>query len=322
MNIQNNLANAAGSVSNYASSTMNSLRNTVNDFSGSVSSATASAASPFISSQSSANAFFSSNSVVAKFVFLITVLIVFMVLVNLGISMVGYLMAKSGSPYLVKGMISGSQSIVISQNPQDQSAELILRSSDQPTGLEYTWSVWLLIDPSNYKATTSTAAKHIFNKGTSTYGSDGFSTVSNGPGVYLTNFYDSTASPSNPETATITVKLDTVDGSTSNAIVKNIPFSKWFHMAIRAQNNAVDVYINGTIYTRVNLTAVLMQNYYNVNVCQNAGFSGKLSNLRYFNRALSAYDVNSIVGVGPSLVAASDAADARASAYYLADAWF
>lgn len=321
MNIQNNLSNAAGSVSNYASSTMNSLRNTVNDFSGSISSATASAASPFISSQSSANAFFSSNSVVAKFVFLITVLIIFMVLVNLGISMVGYLMATSGSPYLVKGMISGSQGIVISQNPRDQSSNLILRSSDQPSGLEFTWSVWLLIDPSNYISATANIAKHIFNKGTSTYDtSTGFSTVSNGPGVYLTNFI-STSSVKN-STATITIKLDMVDGSTVDAVVSNVPFSKWFHMAIRAQNNAVDVYINGTIFTRVNLEVVLMQNYYNVNICQNGGFSGKLSNLRYFNHALSAYDINSVVSVGPSLVAASDMADARASAYYLSDSWF
>jgi hypothetical protein len=319
MNIQNNLANAAGTVSNYASSTMNSLRDTVSNVSGTISSATSSMATPFTQSQSSANGFFSANSVVAKFVFLITVLIVFTVLVNLGVSAVGYLMSKSASPYLVKGMISGTQGIVVSQNPQDQSSELILRSSDQPTGLEFTWSIWLLIDPSNYKNSTLNVAKHIFNKGTPNYNADGFAAVSNGPGLYLTDFFVNNTVQT---TGTITVKIDTVDGDTKTETVPNIPFSKWFHITIRAQNNAVDIYVNGTISKRINMTAVIMQNYYNVNVCQNNGFLGKLSNLRYFNRALSAYDINSIVSVGPSLVAASDTADARASAYYLADSWF
>jgi hypothetical protein len=269
--------------------------------------------------------FFDSNSIVAKFTFLITVLIVFAVAINFGTSIVGYFSGPSANPYIVKGMISGSQTMMVSQNPRDSDSVTVLRSSDQPTGLEFTWSVWLLVEETNFtSADTTTKKLHVFNKGNSTYDSStGVATVSNGPGMYLSRTMGGLASGvTSGHTANLECIVDLVDGTTDNSIVATIPLGKWFHVAMRAQNNVIDVYVNGTIANRSSLAYVPLQNYYNIYVCQNGGFNGKLSNLRYFSRALSAYDINSVVSVGPSLVAAKNPADARASAYYMSDSWF
>jgi hypothetical protein len=66
------------------------------------------------------------------------------------------------------------------------------------------------------------------------------------------------------------------------------------------------MYVNGTITSRTKFTAVPKQNYNDVQICQNGGFEGNLSNLRYFSHALSAFEINNIVKGGPSLMAANN----------------
>jgi hypothetical protein len=313
----NSVSSGVSGASEFVTSQMDSAREGLASMTSAASGAMNAATSPELTAP---GGFFDSNSVVAKFTFLITVLIVFAVAINFGTSLVGYISAPSANPYIVKGMISGSQTVTVSQNPRDSDSVSVLRSSDQPTGLEFTWSVWLLVEETNFTASTMDKKLHVFNKGNSTYDSTtGKATVSNGPGMYISRAVTTAATS---HTANLECIVDLVDGSTDTSIVAKIPLGKWFHVAMRAQNNVIDVYINGTIAHRASLAYVPLQNYYNIYVCQNGGFNGKLSNLRYFSRALSAYDINSVVSVGPSLVAAKNPADARASAYYMSDSWF
>ena len=60
----------------------------------------------------------------------------------------------------------------------------------------------------------------------------------------------------------------------------------------------MDVYVNGEIVKRVSFEHVPKQNYGNVNVCHNKGFSGNLSDLRYFSRALNVFRITNIVNKG------------------------
>ena len=53
----------------------------------------------------------------------------------------------------------------------------------------------------------------------------------------------------------------------------------------------LDIYINGTVSGRYNLSDVPFQNFYDVHVCQNNGFTGKLSNLRYYDSALNIFQI-------------------------------
>jgi len=260
--------------------------------------------------------FLQSNTMIAKFAFLILIVIAFMFLMNLGIMIIGYFTSSSSNPYLVKGMISGNTSMVVSQDPKQNNSAIIQRSNNQNSGLEFTWSTWLYI---NDLGNTAGKYQHIFNKGDNIFNSTtNLSTVNNAPGVYL-----------GPTNNNLHIIMDTVSPNDTNTIIdiSNIPLRKWFHTAIRMQNKILDVYINGVIAKRLLLNNVPKQNYNDVNICQNGGFSGNLSNLRYFSYALNVFDINNIVNSGPNLkvlkVAGSASAGSTMPNYtYLSDQWY
>jgi len=255
--------------------------------------------------------FLSSNTLVAKFSFIILVLIGFMILVNLGIKIVGYFMKPKGSPYLISGTMNAANEVIIYQDPKNVDSIPILRSNNQNMGIEFTWCLWVYINDTAETPKYST----IFNKGNATYGDDGMATVNNGPGLYLDNTGNNLA-----------VVMNTVAASnpSETIIVKDVPLRKWFHCAIRIENTALDVYINGSIVSRSILQDVPKQNYQNVNVCKNGGFNGNIADLQYFDKALSIFQLNNIVSWGRNTSAANAAgsADATGFPYYLSNLWY
>lgn len=330
MNIQNNLNSAkdtlsqgftgvAESVSNASKSVTQSL----NDF----------------SSNALVNAnegFLQSNGIIAKFVFLIMVVILFVLLFRLGIYLISYFIAPTSSPYLVYGMIPGNQALVVSQINNGSNYTPILRSDNQPTGLEFTWSVWLQIntlDPTNKKY------QPVFVKGDANYNNINISTTNNAPGVYIApiNQIDSREGGNGPVDRAsnyfgqLHILMDTIvaPGSDKNATtqvidVSNVPLNKWFNLIIRAENKYVDVYINGTIFKRINLTYPLKQNFNDVHICEKGGFGGNLSNLRYFNKSLDIGEINSIVSAGPrTQISGLLSGNGAMSNYsYLSSSWY
>lgn len=265
-------------VSNSITNVQESINNTLNEFSSK-------------SVVGASQEFLTSNSIIAKFVFIILVLIVFMFMVNLGITLMGYFMQPSLNPYLVNGMINGNNGIIISQDPKNVNSITVTRSNNQNTGIEFTWSTWLLITKSN----TSSNHQHIFNKGdANNTGSNGIFVI-NGPGLYL-----KPVSAEDKNENVLHIIMDQVDSTQQTMDISGVPMNKWFHLALRMENKVLDAYINGTVYSRKLLTAVPKQNYYDVNIGQNGGFSGNISNLRYFNYALQAYQIATLVATGPN----------------------
>jgi hypothetical protein len=266
--------------------------------------------------------FIFSNTIIAKFAFLILVIIVFMFLMSLGISLILYFSGSSSNPYLIKGIINGNSPKVISQNPKNSKSVMINRSNNQSTGIEFTWSVWLYVDQVGIDANKY---QHIFNKGNNNYSgaavgpdgpianSTGIANVNNGPGLYLV-----------PGTNRLYIKMDTVElTDTANyIIIDNIPLKNWFHVAIRLENTMLDIYVNGTITGRLNLQKVPRQNYHHVLVCQNGGFSGNLSDLRYFESALNVFEITSIVSKGPTMKAYEPIDEKNKNFFYLSNTWY
>ena len=265
-----------------------------------------------------ASEFVNSNSIVSKFVFIILVLIAFMFVVNLGIKFLGYMTSPPSNPYLIYGMIPGNLPQHISQDPKSANSAVVMRSNNENTGLEFTWSVWLLVTGS----TATPQYSHVFNKGNNTYDKvTGIATVNNGPGMYIDN------------TANGNLNLHIVMDN-NNAIgnaysptaidISGVPLNKWFNVVVRMENIMVDTYINGTIANRTKMTSVPNQNYYDVFICQNGGFVGNLSNLRYYQHALSVFDINNIVIAGPNTTLSSIISNATSSAYpyYFANMWY
>ena len=223
---------------------------------------------------------------VVRFLFILIVFIACIIVIQVFIKL-GPLFFSTNSPYLIKGMLPGNSHVVISQDPTVQGAIPLTRSDNQ-TGIEFSWSVWLNITDVN---STSSLYKHIFHKGEQNLDVDtGINTPNNAPGLYMS-----------PKTNELVVLMNTFTVINEEIKIPNIPMNKWVHVVIRVINNALDVYINGALAKRHILTSVPKQNYGNVYVASNGGFSGNLSDLRYFNYALHPGDIVYITNKGPNL---------------------
>lgn len=259
--------------------------------------------------------FLYSNTIIAKFAFIILVLIVFLFLMNLGISMISYFTRPSDTPYLINGMIDGTNSMIIPQDPKNTESKPIYRSNNESEGLEFTWSSWIYIDDLNKD---NKQYQHIFSKGDGGFDKDtNLANVNNAPGMYIS-----------PMTNKLHIIMDSVktpdmaSGNNPNVInIDNVPLKKWVHVAIRAMNTKIDVYVNGIIASRLEMLDTPKQNYGDIYVGQNGGFFGKLSALRYYNRALNIFEINQIVSSGPKLTVVNDMG-AQKGFKYLSNYWY
>ena len=314
-------ADSVSSVSNNIYGPINSLKesvsNTVSEFS-----------SENVGTASSE--FLESNSLIARFSFVLIVVIVFIILLRLGIYLVGYFSEPNGNPYIVEGLLPGSNPVHIIQDPQITDSVTILRSNNQKTGIEFTWGVWLNITDIKLDSYINTNGvskyyyQHIFNKGDkgidnngNSFGGAGISKVNNGPGMYIQTSSD----------PTLYVVMDMVSSQQQTIKITNIPLKKWFHVILRMQNNVMDVYINGVVTQRVAFSSVPKQNYQDVYVCQNngvsTGFSGNLSDLRYYDRALNIFEITGMVSKGPNLSTSKhNSASVSNGSTYLSSMWY
>ena len=303
------VANTVDNVSNTASSVASSVSENVNSASNYVKDSISSFGdSDLVGSSTS---FLQSNTLIAKFAFLILVLIGFMILLNLGVKIIAYFTKPSGDPKLINGTMNAANEVVITQDPKNSQSIPILRSNNQNKGLEFSWSLWMYINDTSKTPKFS----HVFNKGNATFDNDGIATVNNGPGLYIEN-----------ENNNLVVVMNTVDvnNPVEVLVVKDIPLRKWFHCVIRIENTDLDVYINGTIVARAQMQDVPKQNYENVNICKNGGFNGNIADLQYFDKAISIFQINNIVAWGRNTNTANENAsgDATGFPYYLSNLWY
>ena len=71
------------------------------------------------------------------------------------------------------------------------------------------------------------------------------------------------------------------------------------------------------------MTEVVKQNYDDVHVSLNGGFSGYLSNLTYYNRSISVTEIQDIISIGPNLKPVSKANDLNnPEPRYLSNRWY
>ena len=105
-------------------------------------------------------------------------------------------------------------------------------------------------------------------------------------------------------------------------IIENIPTKKWKFIVIRLKGKTLDVYINGKIARRHILQYPAKQNYGDIFVTQENGFTGALSNLRYFDHALDVQTINDMSDEGPNLTVYSDDELKNTSPPYFSVKWY
>ena len=260
------------------------------------------------------NEFLESNSIVAKFGFLILVLIIFVVLLRIGTVLISYAYTPSSSPILIDGMIDAKQQVKITQDPSLKGSKPILRSQNENNGLVFTWSVWINIEDLQYK---KGEYKHIFHKGNTNFNMTelpyGMNYPNNAPGLYIA-----------PSTNDLIVVMNTFDNIIDEVVINDIPLNKWLSVIIRVdEQQRLDVYINGRLIKRHIMESVSRQNYDDVYVSMNGGFSGHTSNLRYFNKALGPSEMQDIVSKGPSLHLVHNSNNtSKTDAHFLSNRWY
>jgi len=253
--------------------------------------------------------FFQSNSIIAKFAFLLMVIIAFVYLLRIGINSIAWFYSPNLSPHIIDGMIDATTSaMVIPQDTANTSAITVYRSNNEKQGIEFTWSTWVFIKDMQYN---KGQYKTIFYKGNSGLQSNGLNYPNNAPGLYIA-----------PNTNDLVVVMDTYSVIGEEVVIQDIPLNKWMNIIIRVHNRNLDVYINGTITRSLLLSDVPKQNYGEVYVATNGGFSGFLSNLWYFNHALSAVEINNILYWGPNLTMAGTQAVSIKKSDYLSLQWY
>lgn len=232
--------------------------------------------------------FLESNSAIAKVAFLILILILFTFVLRVGTMMIHSFFAPSPNPFLIKGMRRGNQPIRILQHPKYSESIPIMRSKNQNSGIEFTWNTWLFIE------TVEDEYQHIFHKGDVDGNKKDRDRVNTAPGLYVKK---------NNNQVELRVLMSSYDHPIGADIkIPNIPLQKWFNVTIRVKHKFLDVYVNNNIAHRhIFEGAPPKQNYGNVYVSQQNGFEGLISNLRYFNRAISGVEIANIVSQGANL---------------------
>lgn len=256
------------------------------------------------------NDFLESNSLVAKFAFLFLVIFAFIILLRIGISVVSYFFKPNESPKLINGMVDASQMITFPQDPSSNGAVTLYRSTNASDGIEFSWSIWLFIN-NIYASGNSGQFKHIFSKGNSDLNKVGLIYPNNAPGLYLL-----------PNTNELLLLMNTFNDINEEVTIPDIPINKWFNVIIKCQNTNLDVYVNGTIIRSLELSGVPKQNYGDVYVAMNGGFSGYISNLWYYNYALGTSDIQSIAQNGPNTKMIGTNGMSDTTSNYLSLRWF
>jgi len=282
----NTLSNATSSLGNTLSEGQNSLSSTLSGTTDSISNNLNSFSSR--SYLSGDNNFLESNGLVAKFAFILLVVIAFILLIRVSIGIINYFAGPKENPILIDGMIDAKKMMNFPQDPNLDHSVPIMRSKNQRGGVEFTWSVWLFIDDLTYGFGHY---KHVFHKGNPKIQENGMNFPNNGPGLYLS-----------PNDNKLVAVMNTFDVIQEEVEVTNLPLNKWFNVILRVdEQNKFDVYINGKLVKRMILTGVPKQNYEDVYVAMNGGFSGNISSLRYYSKALGTFEIQQLIKQGPSL---------------------
>lgn len=254
--------------------------------------------------------FLESNSAIAKIAFLLLVLIAFTFVLRLATNLIQTYFAPSPNPILINGLKRGNQPKIINQHPKESGSVTIMRSRNESGGIEFTWNTWLFIE------SVTDSYQHVFHKGDSQLDTDMSSKINNGPGLYIRK------NPQNNGAELRVVMSSFENPKAADISIPNIPLQKWINVTIRVKHTNLDVYVNNNIVHRhIFQGSPPKQNYGNVYVAQQSGFNGLISNLRYFNRAITGVEVANIVKQGANLKAA-DGDSMSINPPYLSMRWY
>jgi hypothetical protein len=209
-----------------------------------------------------------------------------------------YVTANVSSPYLLNTTKNAKNALVVSQDSSSVNY-IPIKKSEEQDGIQFTYSFWFLVENFDYK---KGEWKHVFHKGNSS------SYPNRAPGVWF-----------HPDKNAIRVYMNTVDNILEYVDIDNIPIRKWVYMNIILNNRNLDLYINGYLKVRKELSSLPKQNDDDLWVSMFGGFEGYLSNIRYYSYAIDFNEINNNIKSGPST---NNCIDTGEIPPYLDDNWW
>ena len=226
---------------------------------------------------------------------------------------------------LVPNTINNDKTIAILQNPNTAGSNSVSLSSNERTGVEFSYSFYLNVNPSSFQQKSpTTSLLHVFHKG---YASQ-FPLMS--PGVYMRS-----------DTNTMRVYMGTYKTWNNYIEIENIPVSKWVHVALVCKEKALEIFVNGNIAKKMSFEGYTpYQNYQDICCFSNrrvllqpakitsltedfnvmGSMTGLLSRLTYFSYALCYAEIQAMMNEGPS--SQMDSIQNTDIPPYMADNWW
>ena len=214
---------------------------------------------------------------------------------------------KARGIYLIDNTKDAKSSLVISQNSEKVSSNLITKSFNKPGGMEFTYSFWVLIN--NMDIINKGKWKHVFHKGERNIiiNNEPNQNGIMSPGVFI-----------HPNTNTIRIYMNIPTIDPPNLLeyvdISNIPLKKWVNITftfteqkdtINPNNhdklyNCLDVYINGLLKTWKPFTVLPTLNESDLWISNFGGFDGFISKLKYYDSAIGVKEIQSLLKDCPS----------------------
>jgi hypothetical protein len=214
-------------------------------------------------------------------------------------------------------MDTGPKQII--QNPNLNLGLTAYPSSNEATGIEFSYSFFLNVPQQAFDTTATNGLRHIFHKGSP------LQYPLLGPGVYMLSNVN-----------TLRVYMNSSDTWNNSVDVDNFPIGKWCHVVILCRSMHLEIYVNGNISSRLGFNlGPPYQNYGDIYAFSNqkpalrpqdtqwpvvGSCKGQLSNLSYFNYALSYSEINKLMNEGPSSYI--DQTPGSTATTYLVDNWW
>lgn len=176
--------------------------------------------------------------------------------------------------YFVRYAAPKTDAVTLVMDSQPGSTEtrissILPRSFNEPEGATFSYSMWILVKDFT---TGYGTRRNVFSQGDC-------------PGVYL----DSTSNG-------LIVAVKTF-GSTETILIPNISAMKWIHLAIVVNQQAVDVYINGTLRQHHTLSQLPDQS--NESAIIGPGWNGVVGRVVYYPRSLTYAEVREMSQQAP-----------------------
>jgi len=232
----------------------------------------------------------SNNSYPAQIAKVLIAILIVLVIIKIGKKVLNtYQSWKESKPWILKGTKSAKKRMIILQDPSKSSAVNIKRSENEEGGLEFSYVFWMFIDDWSYKYGQW---KHVLHKGNES------SWPLRCPGIWL-----------HPKENILRVYVNSYKDIGEYIDVPNIPINKWFNVAVCVQQKNVDIYFNGNLAKRKEIESLPKQNFGDLYINAFQGFSGFMSNIRYYNYYLSYSELAKHLNYGPSRMSCIDSND-------------